>query len=130
MHTVPLLCTAVLGLLVFGLGFAISALRFRASHLIGYPDDPTNLLHKVVRAHGNTTEYAPFLAVLFLYAGAHSPSPLALGLVVAATLARVLVVVGLVAWPRLDRPNPVRFVGALTTYLAGVALCVVVASGV
>ena len=31
--------------------------------------------------------------------------------------------VGLVAWPRLGRPNPARVVGALGTYLCGAALC-------
>lgn len=124
MHPTALLCTAILGLLVFLLGLAISALRFRENRLTGFSDAPTDLLHKLVRAHGNTTEYAPFLAVLFLYLGAHQPPGWVIALIVAATVFRVLLVVGLVAWPRIDRPNPLRFVGALGTYLAGAGLCV------
>jgi len=43
---------------------------------------------------------------------------------VAATVSRVLLVIGLVAWPTLARPNPARFVGALGTYVFGAALCI------
>ena len=46
-----------------------------------------------------------------------------LGLLVAATVCRMLLVIGLVAFARMDRPNPVRFVGALGAYVAGLALC-------
>lgn len=122
MHTTALICTFVLGLLVFGLGFAISGLRFSESRLHGHSDDPGNLLHKVVRAHGNATEYAPFLAVLFLYVGAHSPSNTALGLIIGATVFRVVHAVGLVAWPTISKPNPFRFIGALGTYACGLLL--------
>ena len=45
-----------------------------------------------------------------------------LGLLVAATTCRMLLVIGLVAFARMDRPNPVRFVGALGTYVAGLGL--------
>jgi len=123
MHIIALVCTAILGLLVFGLGLAVSVCRFRDRRSTGYVDDPANMLHKLVRAHANTTEFAPFLAVLVLYLGAQSPSASVLGLMVAATACRVLLVIGLVAWPTLARPNPARFVGALGTYVFGAALC-------
>jgi uncharacterized membrane protein YecN with MAPEG domain len=125
MHPVALICTALLGLLLFGLGLAVSAGRFRAQCSAGCSDDPADALHKRVRAHGNTAEYAPFLAVLFLYLGSQAPSPATLGLIVAATACRLLVVIGLLASPTLARPNPLRFVGALGTYLCGGALCLV-----
>jgi uncharacterized protein len=123
MHPTALICTAVLGVLVFGLGLAVSGLRFSEKRLVAHADDPHNLLHKVVRAHGNATEYAPFLAVLFLYLGAHGPSGLTVWLMVGATMARVAHAVGLIAWPSIARPNPLRFVGALGTYLCGLGLC-------
>ncbi len=124
MHIFALICTAILGLLLFGLGLAVSVCRFRDRRSMGYVDDPANRLHKLVRAHANTTEFAPFLAVLILYLGAHAPSAVVLGLMVAATVSRVLLVIGLVAWPTLARPNPARFVGALGTYVFGAALCI------
>lgn len=128
MHPTAIACTAILGFLIFGLGVAISLLRFREHRLTGSADDPANLLHRFVRAHGNTAEYAPFLAVLFLYLGAHQPSALALWLMIGATAARVLLVLGLIAWP-LNRENPLRFVGALGTYVAGAALCALLLAG-
>ena len=127
-HT-ALLCTAVLGLLLFGLGVVISVMRFLKKTLSGVPEDPSNVLHKVVRAHGNTAEYAPFFAVLFLYLGTRSLAPSTVWLMVAATACRVLVVIGIIAWPTMATPNPARFVGALGTYAAGIALCLALLRG-
>jgi hypothetical protein len=47
-----------------------------------------------------------------------------LGLLVAATATacRMLLVIGLVAFARMDRPNPVRFIGALGTHVAWLGL--------
>ncbi|WP_321921801.1 MAPEG family protein [Paraburkholderia guartelaensis] len=122
MDRIALACVAVLGLLLFGLGVSISMLRFREGTLSGCAPDPASLLHKFVRAHANTAEYVPFLAVLFLYLGARSPSPATLALIVAATVCRCLLVVGLIAFPSMAKPNPARFLGALGTYAAGIAL--------
>ncbi|AOK17665.1 hypothetical protein WT26_17725 [Burkholderia cepacia] len=124
MNVIAVACTAVLGLLLFGLGLAVSVMRFRVTTGSGCAEDPTNALHKIVRAHGNTAEYVPFLAVLFLYFGAHQPSGAILSLIVAATVCRCLLVIGLLAWPTMSKPNPARFVGALGTYLCGAALCI------
>ncbi|RQS94250.1 MAPEG family protein [Burkholderia contaminans] len=117
-HPVALVCTAILGLLLFGLGLVVSVTRFRCTTSAGCAPDPANGLHKIVRAHGNTAEYAPFL-----YFGTHAPSRAILALIVAATACRCLIVIGLLAWPTMANPNPVRFVGALGTYLCGAALC-------
>lgn len=124
MNAIALACAAILGLLLFGLGMAVSGARFRAATGSGCLEDSTNTLHKLVRAHGNTAEYAPFLAVLFLYHGAHSPSATTLALIIAATVSRCLLVIGLVAWPSMSKPNPARFIGATGTYACGLALCV------
>lgn len=124
MNALVLICVAILGLLLFGLGLAVSAARFSERTGSGCKPDPANLLSKLVRAHGNTAEYAPFLAVLFLYAGSHAPTRIELALIVGATTSRCLLVVGLLAWPSMSMPNPARFAGALGTYLCGMALCV------
>lgn len=55
--------------------------------------------------------------------GLQRPAPWIVGLIVAATACRVLLVIGLVAYARMDRPNPMRFVGALGTYVTGLGLC-------
>ncbi|MFT0169989.1 MAPEG family protein [Paraburkholderia mimosarum] len=122
MDRIALACVAVLGLLLFGLGVSISILRFRQGTLSGCEPDPSSLLYKFVRAHANTAEYVPFLAVLFLYLGTRSPSPATLALMVAATVCRCLEVIGLLAFRTMAKPNPARFLGALGTYAAGIAL--------
>ncbi|WP_081076970.1 MAPEG family protein [Burkholderia cepacia] len=88
------------------------------------PDERAAQDRARARQHGRTAEYAPFLAVLFLHFGAHDPSRAILVLIVAATACRCLLVIGLLAWPTMANPNPVRFIGALGTYLCGAALCI------
>lgn len=126
LHPVALAGTALLGLLLFGLGFAVSALRGKYGIGVGYPDDPTHALHRVVRAHGNTAEYAPFLAVVFVYLGSRPQPAWVLWTIGVAAVCRLLIVVGLVACETMARPNPLRFIGALGTYLAGLALALAV----
>jgi uncharacterized membrane protein YecN with MAPEG domain len=128
MH-VGIVCTAVLGLLLFGLGLYVSLLRQRTGRVIGCDTSPTDPLHRAVRAHGNTAEYAPFFAVLFLWFAMH-PGPAWVSVaIVLATLARLSLVAGLLWGPSLDKPNPARFLGALLTYLTGIALVVRLAMG-
>lgn len=123
MNGIALVCTGVLGLLLFVLGFAISVERTRVGLLSGYAPEPDRLLTKLVRAHGNTAEYAPFLAVLFLYLGSRNPPHWALWCMADATACRLLLVVSLLAWPTMSKPNPARAIGALGTYGFGMALC-------
>ena len=122
--TTAIVCIALLGLLVFGLGFAVSMTRGSSGKAIGFDPDPTDRLHKLVRAHGNSCEYAPLLGVLMLLIGSRDPSTWALGTMWVATASRYLLAIGLVVSPTLEKPHPLRFVGAIGTYLAGAALCV------
>lgn len=124
MNSTALVCTAILGLLLFLLGLAISVVRTHDGTLTGQLPEPDRLLTKLVRAHGNTAEYAPFFAVLFLYLGSRNPADWQLWCMAGATACRLLLVVALLAWPTMSKPNPARAIGALGTYGFGVALCV------
>ena len=119
-----IICTALLGLLVFGLGFAVSGTRGATDKAIGFDPDPRDRLHKLVRAHANTPEYAPMLGVLMLLVGTREPATWVLGAMWVATASRYSLALGLILSPTLEKPHPLRFVGALGTYLAGIALCV------
>ena len=119
---IAIVCTALLGLLVFGLGIAVSLTRQSSNTAIGHGSDPTDALHKLCRAHGNAAEYAPMLAILILLVGARQPSAWMVWTFVAATLFRYLHAAGMIFPATLAAPNPLRFVGALGTYLAGIAL--------
>jgi hypothetical protein len=121
--SVALVSIGMLGVLVFGLGFAVSLARGRAEVVGAIPPDSANPLYKLHRAHANTTEYAPFLAVLFLVLGTRDPATWVLWCIGIVTLARYLLAAGLILSKSLDEPHPLRFVGAATTYLGGFALC-------
>ena len=120
---VALTCIALLGLLLIGLGNAVSFTRRNTKTIIGNSPDPTDRLHKLVRAHGNTAEYAPMLAVLMLALALREPAAWVLWCMGLATLSRYVIALGLVAGPSLAKANPLRFVGALVTYWTGFALC-------
>jgi uncharacterized protein len=119
-----IVCTALLGLLVFGLGLTVSMVRGSTQTNIGYKSDPADRLYKLVRAHGNATEYAPMMAILILLLGARQPAAWMNWTFVAATLSRYLHAAGMIMSSTLDKPQPLRFVGALGTYLSGLALVV------
>src|SRR6266446_6587896 len=110
--TIATICIALLALLLFGLGLAVSLTRGSAQRIIGYSDDPTDRLHKLCRAHGNAAEYVPILALLIYILGARGPAVWITWTFVAATVFRYLHAAGMI------------FLGALGTYLAGLVLAI------
>jgi len=129
MHPIALVCTGLLGLLLFVLGMAVSGARAKFNILIGVTPEPDSMLNRLVRAHGNTAEHAPFLAILFMLLGVRQPSSLVVGLIIAATLARWVFVVGLLSAKTLTRPSSLRFLGALTTYVCGAWMSIILLTG-
>ena len=115
-------CTGLLGLLVFGLGLAVSLVRGSSRTNFGYTPNPTDRLYKLVRAHGNAAEYAPMLGVLMLFIGARNPGTWLVWIFVAATVSRYLHALGMILSRSLDSADPLRFVGALGTYVTGLIL--------
>ncbi len=119
---IPYLCVALLALLVIVGGFKVSMGRAKHRVVQGYPDDPSHALHKAVRAHGNTVEYAPVIALLIYVLGTLNPPVWILVCMLLVTLARFLIYFGLLRSTTLAKPNPVRFIGALSTYVFGTVL--------
>jgi uncharacterized protein len=112
----------ILGLLVFGLGIAVSLTRGATATAIGFNPDPTDRLYKMVRAHGNATEFNPMLAVLILYLGTRQPSAWVEWVFVVAALSRVLHAAGMIMSSTLAKGHPLRAVGAVGTFLTGLIL--------
>jgi len=98
--------------------------RGRTGIVAGSSNDPADSLYRLIRAHGNTAEYGPMLAVLFLLVGARNPAPWLLWTMIVAVVSRYLIAIGMIAGPTLAKPQPLRFVGALGTYLTGILLCI------
>ena len=122
---VPVICTSILALLVFLLGFLISMVRGKTGiiYYAGSLDDPTSFLTKAVRALGNTVEFAPILAIMFLYLGTTAPDGWVCWTIIIATASRVLMVIGFLTAKTLAKIHPLKAVGAIGTYLSGIALC-------
>jgi uncharacterized membrane protein YecN with MAPEG domain len=117
-----IVCIALLGLLIFALGLAVSLTRGSTKRSFGYPDDPKDRLHKLCRAHANAAEYAPILGLLMLVLALREPAVWVLWTMIFATVFRYTHAAGMILMPTLARPNPLRFAGALGTYVCGIAL--------
>ena len=118
--TTAIVCVALLAALLFLLGANVSRLRGRAtSQAPTALDDP---LFVAIRAHGNAAEYVPTLAVLMLLVGSRSPATWMLIVFGVAVAARYVHAIGVLAAGDMGRPAPLRMVGAVGTYAAGLAL--------
>lgn len=117
---------AVLGAMLFLLGFNVSRMRGVTAKVGGSqaPTDPASPLLIAQRAHGNATEYVPVLAVLFLVVGFGSPAGVAIPLIAGAVLARLVHAYGMLTARSLAQESIGRMAGAMGTYLFGVALAV------
>ncbi|MFK8049927.1 MAG: MAPEG family protein [Halioglobus sp.] len=120
--SVPLMCIALLAFLCIALGFSVSMARSKQSVMIGNSTDPEDIVFQRIRAHGNTVEYVPILALL-IYILSQSPQPAwVIWLMALVTACRYLIVAGLIFPKSMADPNPMRFVGALGTYVFGFGL--------
>lgn len=130
--TAAIICAAILAAMVFLLGFNVSRMRGVTAKAGGsqMPTDPASPLLVAIRAHGNAAEYVPTLIVMFLLVGARSPAVVAIPLIVGATLSRVAHAVGLLTSGSMATQRPSRLVGAIGTYVFGVALAVAAAASV
>jgi uncharacterized protein len=122
MSTITVVCIALLGILLFVLGANVTrnrALRGGGDQL---PSDPTDRLFIAVRAHGNAAEYVPTMIVLLLVCSALSDSWVIDVLAIAAVFVRFTHAIGMLRSSSLATHGPLRDVGAMGTYLVGIAL--------
>jgi uncharacterized protein len=124
--TTAIVCTTILGALVFVLGFNVSRMRGVTAKQGGsqMPSDPASPLLIAMRAHGNAIEYVPTLIALIVLVGWRSPDWVAIPLIVGATLGRVVHAWGMLASKSLAQESMIRMVGAMATYFFGVGLAV------
>jgi uncharacterized membrane protein YecN with MAPEG domain len=124
--TIAIICTSVLGALVFVLGANVTRIRAMRGKNGGTqtPSDPADALLKAIRAHGNASEYVPTLAVLILLVAWRSPGAWAAILAIGAMSARLLHAVAMLRMPTMAARSRLREVGALGTYLFGLGLAV------
>lgn len=117
-----LVALALLAFPVFALGLCVSLERGRTRRFSGMPDDPDTRLVKLIRAHGNATEYVPTQMVMILTIGLIGVSQVALGVIVLSILLRYVQAAGIIFGGPFHETNAIRFVGSLGTYLMGFML--------
>jgi len=122
--SVPLICVSLLGLLLFVMGFRVSMARAATQTIYGGEENPESTLYKAQRAHGNTMEYVPFLAVMMLALSQSDQPTWVIMSMILATFFRYLIVAGILLPATMAEPNPMRFLGSLGTYISGLALVV------
>jgi uncharacterized membrane protein YecN with MAPEG domain len=120
--SIYLICIAMLGLLCLGLGFNVAIIRAKSGTLYGGESDPESKLYQAQRAHGNTIEYAPILAIIIFALGQSSQPNWVLWSMLAVTFFRYLLVLGILLPATMNKVNPLRLVGSLGSFLTGFAL--------
>lgn len=121
--SIPLTCISLLAFLVIGLGFSVSSIRVKTGVVHGSTTDPEDPLYKMVRAHGNTIEYVPILALLIYILSQSTQAGWVMWLMILVTVSRYSFAIGMIFPRSLDKRNPMRLLGAMGTYIFGLGLC-------
>lgn len=122
--TIAIVCIALLGTLLFALGWNVSRLRGSKQTVEQFPTAPDDPLFVAIRAHGNASEYIPTLAVLILVVGSRDPAVWMLVVAVIAVVSRYVHAIGILTTGDMNAEGVLRFAGAVGTILSGVALSV------
>jgi uncharacterized membrane protein YecN with MAPEG domain len=123
MTTIPIVCVALMGVILFLLGANVTRHRaIRGDIGNQMPSDPADRMFIAQRAHGNAAEYVPTLAVLIVVCAFLTDGWWLNALAIAALAARSLHAFGMLTAKTLAAHGPVRDIGALGTYVTGVAL--------
>ena len=124
MNTLSIVSLALMGVLLFLLGANVTRHRAMRGSSGGnqQPTDPSDRLLIAIRAHGNAAEYVPTLMVLVLVCSALTDSWWVGALGLAALVSRTTHAIGMLTASTLASHGPLRDVGALGTYVTGVAL--------
>ena len=127
MSTTVIVSIALLGILLFLLGANVTRHRaIRGATGNQMPTDPADRMFIAQRAHGNASEYVPTLIGLLIVCSALTDGWWLDVLAIAAVAARCLHAVGVLTSRTMAEHGPLRDIGALVTYLTGLALGVTV----
>jgi uncharacterized membrane protein YecN with MAPEG domain len=125
MTTTVIVCSALMGALIFVLGANVTRHRaVRGATGNQAPTDPADTMYIAQRAHGNASEYVPTLIGLLIICSALTDGWWLNTLAIAAVVGRYLHAVGVLTSKTMATHGPLRDGGATLTYLSGIALAV------
>ncbi len=119
---IALLSSSLLALLLFSLSLGVSLSRARSQRGFGIDADSSAWLSRAVRAQGNASEYIPVLILLMLILELEGSPNWADWLYLAACASRYSHAAGMLLSRDLNKPHPLRAIGALGTYACGFIL--------
>ena len=119
MNHIAVLCVAILVLFYGALSLNVSRVRRKRRSDPGITEAA---LTKAIRAHGNASEYIPLFAAGLLYLDTTSPGLFVSVLSVAVLVCRLFHAAGTLLLPPAEERHPLKFVGAVGTYLCLFAL--------
>lgn len=123
MTDITVISIALLGILVFLLGANVTRHRAqRGGTGNQMPTDPADRMFIAIRAHGNATEYVPTLIALIIVCSLLTDGWWLDTLCLVAFGTRLLHAVGMLTSSTLAAHGPLRDIGAMGTYVSGVAL--------
>jgi uncharacterized membrane protein YecN with MAPEG domain len=123
MPTIPVVCIALMGILIMALGANVTRHRaIRGATGNQMPSDPADRMFIAQRAHGNASEYVPTLAVLIVVCTTLTSGWWLDTLAIAALAARLLHALGMLTSRTLAAHGPLRDAGAIGTYVVGLLL--------
>ncbi len=115
------LCSGILAALYAVLSVNVSVTRLRKRKDSTITDAQ---LTKAIRAHGNASEYIPLFIAAFLYLSLGAPDLILSTIAVVATASRFAHAAGMFRIANVGERHPLRYYGALGTYLCLLAVAV------
>lgn len=120
--SISIISISLLFILCIALAFNTSLSRSITGNYSGMESDENNLLYRSQRAHLNSVEYAPLLAMIFYILDQQIQSNWVLIAIISVTILRYIHAVGIL-FPRiLGKATPLKFIGALGTYILSLLL--------
>ena len=117
-----LLCSALLIFFYAGLSLNVSLTKRRRRKSSQVTEEH---LLKAIRAHGNAAEYIPIFVALFVFLSANPPTVFVTAIAVLAVVSRIAHAAGMLLTRTVDTAHPLKFCGAIGTYICLFLLAIV-----
>lgn len=117
-------CSAFLLTMTLILGVMVSIVRTKLKVLYAFPNEPDQILYKLVRAHGNSAEYVPVVCLVFYLVNLVGITSVDELMILMLTASRFLIIMGICIPKTMAKPNWARTLGSFGTNFCALYLIV------